>query len=274
MIGKHYLACAFISVAMVAGCSNDQSQGDVIATVGDEAITDTQFDAYLKFKNVPADNSARRDKELENYLQREALAAAIAQQEQMDEAMIEAEVREFRKQALLSRYFDTYLAEQVTEQAIKNYYNSHIDEFTEEKAHLAHILLRTNPKMSDNEKKAQLNKAHEAYSKLQSGADFAEVAEQYSEDTVSAKRGGDLGWVKQGAIDANFTAQAFKLDAGEYSEPMATTFGYHIVKQLEAPKKINEPYENVKGKIRHILRQAAKEAEYERLQALVKVETK
>ena len=54
MIGKHYLACAFISVAMVAGCSNDQSQGDVIATVGDEAITDTQFDAYLKFKNVPA----------------------------------------------------------------------------------------------------------------------------------------------------------------------------------------------------------------------------
>ena len=89
MIGKHYLACAFISVAMVAGCSNDQSQGDVIATVGDEAITETQFDAYLKFKNVPADNSARRDKELENYLQREALAAAIAQQEQMDEALIE-----------------------------------------------------------------------------------------------------------------------------------------------------------------------------------------
>lgn len=274
MIGKNYLASAVVFVAVIAGCSNEKSQDNVLATIGNEAITQSQFDAYLKFKNVPAGDEARHKKELENYLQREALAAAIAQQGQMDEAQIEAEVREFRKQALLSRYFDKYLADQVTEQAIKNYYNAHIEEFTEEKAHLAHVLLRTNPKMSENEKKAQLNKAHEAYSKLQSGTEFAAVAEQYSEDTVSSKRGGDLGWVKQGAIDANLTAQAFKLQPGEYSEPVATAFGYHIVMQVEAPKKINEPFETVKGKIRHILRQSAKEAEYSRLQELVAVKVK
>lgn len=274
MIGKYIFASMIVATVVISGCSKEQPQGEVLAKVGNETITESQFTAFLKHKNIPADNKERRDKELDNYIQREALAAAILQQGNIDQALIDAEVREFRKQAIISRYFDKYLAEQVTEQAIKNYYSSHIDEFSEQKAHIAHILLRTHPKMSENEKTAKLNKAQEAYSKLRSGADFAEVAAQYSEDKVSAKRGGDLGWVKQGAIDANLTAQAFALKPGEYSQPLATTFGYHIVKLIEAPKSISEPYEKAKGKIRHKLRQSAKEAEYKRLQGLVEVEIK
>lgn len=264
------LPCLALAALLIAGCS-DGSKDQVIATVGNQEITNSQFDAYLSFKNIPLTDQVRREKELTNYIEREALAQAITLQESVNSKEIEAEVREFKKQALLSRYFDAYLADQVQEAAIKNYYNSHIADYTQEKVHVAHILLRTHPKMSENEKAARLNKAHEAYNKLQKNAEFSAVAEQYSEDQLSAKKAGDLGWLKRGAIDANFSAKAFDLKPGEFSEPFATVYGYHIVKQLEEPKKIHQPYEKVKGKIRHILRQKAKDAEFQRLKSLVAV---
>jgi len=73
----------------------------------------------------------------------------------------------------------------------------------------------------------------EAKQKLDAGGDFAALAKEYSEDTGSQNQGGELGWFGKGRMVAEFEAAAFKLQAGQVSEPVKTQFGYHLIKVEE-----------------------------------------
>jgi peptidyl-prolyl cis-trans isomerase C len=188
--------------------------------------------------------------------------------------MADVEVAEFRKQMLISRYFENYLNDKVSDEAIQNYYNTHPQEFQIEQAKVAHVLIRTHDKMSDEERRARLTLAQEAYAKSKTDIPFEEIVVQYSEDTISAKQGGVIGWVKRGAIDKVFSERVFSMAPNEISEPFATPFGYHIVKLIEAPQTIKTPFEKVKGDIRYRLRQEAKQSEMERILASVRIEKK
>ncbi|MFD1029861.1 peptidylprolyl isomerase [Metaplanococcus flavidus] len=64
---------------------------------------------------------------------------------------------------------------------------------------------------------------------LDNGADFAEMAQEYSTDG-SASEGGDLGWFGLGAMVPEFEEAAFNLEADEISEPVQSQFGFHIIK--------------------------------------------
>lgn len=61
------------------------------------------------------------------------------------------------------------------------------------------------------------------------GADFAQMAKQYSEDG-SAPNGGDLGWFNQGQMVPAFDSTVFAMKKGTVSEPIRTQFGWHIIK--------------------------------------------
>lgn len=65
------------------------------------------------------------------------------------------------------------------------------------------------------------------------GEDFADLALRYSEDPGSGVEGGDLGWAGRGRYVPEFDEVAFSLEVGEISEPVKTTFGYHIIEVLE-----------------------------------------
>lgn len=261
MLSKSKLIVFFATILVVTSCSDDQK----LAKVGDKNITAAEFEAYLKFKRLPANDEKRRDSYLKQYLEREALAAAIEESSLLDQKQIEAELNEFRKEMLISRYFEKYLNDQVTDESVQNYYTGHAQEYEEKKVHVAHILIRTKPNMSEEERKAKHTTAQEAYSKIMSGADFTEVAKNYSEDKISGKKGGDLGWLKEGAVDAAFSEKAFSLEKGAVSEPFETPFGFHIVKLIDGPQVIKKPFDAVKGDIRYQLRNKAKDAELKRL---------
>jgi peptidyl-prolyl cis-trans isomerase C len=208
---------------------------------------------------------------LDEYLRREALTQAIEGTDVLEQAAIEAELRELRKEMLISRYFDRFLRTAVTDDAIQNYYNEHAADYEDHEVHAAHILVRTNRRMSEEERQAASTRAQEAYAQLQTGRDFAEVAAQYSDDAVSSSRGGDLGWVRENAIDPRFSERAFATEAGAYTEPFETPFGWHIVKVLEAPATRHRPLSTVEGDIRYQLRAEAREAEIQRLLGTVEI---
>lgn len=264
-----------LATAVASGCSK---QDEALAEINGEPVTRAEFDAYLAFKRLPAEDEERRARLLEQYIERTALAeaveAAIDESEGMDRALLEAELAEFRKEMLISRYFDRFLADKVSDDAVANYYNTHADEFEKRQVKVAHILLRTNRNMSEAERQAKLTAAQEAHSKLRAGAEFAEVAADYSEDRISAKKGGDLGWLQEGAIDPKFSETVFGMEAGVISGPIETPFGFHIVKLLEGPVVARQPLDAVKGDIRYRLRNEAREAELQRLLGEVEVETK
>ena len=264
---KYFLAVMCILCLFACGQKNDN-----LAVIDGKAVTENQFESFLKFKRINTTDEVSKAKVLDQYIEREALAAAVEKKNLLDTDMMAAELNEFRKEMLISRYFETFLKDKVTDQAVRNYYDTHAGDYEIRKVHTAHILVRTNSKMSETERKVKLTTAQEAYSKINTGRDFAEIANDYSEDKVSAKKGGDLGWLKEGSIDARFSKTIFELEEGAVSEPFETPFGFHVVKILEAPRTIKRPFEEVAGDIRHQLRNGARQAELEQLTALVKVQ--
>jgi peptidyl-prolyl cis-trans isomerase C len=257
-------------VSGVWGCGDNEKSAE-LANVDGKSITQSQFDAYLKFKRLPTEDERRRERLLDQYLAREALAGVIEKKNLLDSAFVQAELNEFRKEMLISRYFETYLNDTVTDQAVENYYNTHANNYEHKKLHVAHILVRTNNKMDEIERKARLTTIQEAYSKIRAGEDFASVAQAVSEDKISAKKGGDLGWLKEGSIDPRFSKEMLALKPGEVSQPFETSFGFHILKVIEGPQAVRQPFQAVAGDIRYQLRAEAKQAEMERLTSMAVV---
>jgi len=109
-----------------------------------------------------------------------------------------------------------------------------------------HILLRVAPDAQPAERDSVLAVARELRARAAAGADFAKLAQEYSEDPGSAKQGGDLGFFGRGQMVAQFDAAAFALDVGQISDVVETPFGYHIIKveerQLADFEQIKEPF--------------------------------
>ena len=71
--------------------------------------------------------------------------------------------------------------------------------------------------------------ANDIEAKLKAGAKFEDLAKQYSQDTGSASKGGDLGWFGTGVMDSDFEKAAFALKLNQISAPVKTQYGYHII---------------------------------------------
>ena len=100
--------------------------------------------------------------------------------------------------------------------------------------HARHILIRTNEVVSDEDAKRRLSQLR---LRLVGGDDFGTLARAHSDDTGSALKGGDLGWISPGDTVPDFEEQMNKLAPNEISEPFQTPFGWHLVQVLERRKQ-------------------------------------
>jgi peptidyl-prolyl cis-trans isomerase D len=108
-----------------------------------------------------------------------------------------------------------------------------------------HILIASN----DDEAAAE-QKAQEILAKLESGEDFSELAKANSDDPVSGKKGGDLGWFGRGAMVKPFEDAVFGMSKpGERSGLVKTNYGYHIIELSEIKGADAPPLDEVKDKI-------------------------
>ncbi|MBE0507058.1 MAG: SurA N-terminal domain-containing protein [Marinospirillum sp.] len=102
----------------------------------------------------------------------------------------------------------------------------------------AHILLTFN---NAAEKQAATRRLQEAREAIQAGTDFAELAQELSEDVATARRGGELGPVQPGSLDSQFEAALFGLEQpGDVSEVVESEFGLHLI-QLVAKEEASIP---------------------------------
>lgn len=93
-----------------------------------------------------------------------------------------------------------------------------------------HILIKTNEIVSDSEAENRLLQLKE---RIEAGQSFAELAAARSEDTASAKDGGDLGWLSPGQTVPEFEEVIQTLPIGQLSQPFKTRYGWHLVKVEE-----------------------------------------
>jgi len=98
---------------------------------------------------------------------------------------------------------------------------------------VAHIM-KMFPQNATPEIKSSLKSQIDSiYIELKNGANFAELARTKSDDKRSAQQGGEMPWFTSGRMIPEFANPAFALkDTGDYTEPVETAFGYHIIKKL------------------------------------------
>ena len=107
----------------------------------------------------------------------------------------------------------------ITDEEINTYFEENKDSFAqEEQVEASHILV---------DSKAE---AKNIAKKLEAGEKFADLAKEYSTDTASAEKGGELGFFSKGEMAEEFEEVAFSLEKGKSSDLVKTSYGYHIIK--------------------------------------------
>jgi peptidylprolyl isomerase/peptidyl-prolyl cis-trans isomerase D len=91
-----------------------------------------------------------------------------------------------------------------------------------------HILIRAPERDTDARAEAR-QRILDIQERIEEGADFAAMARQFSDDTGSGQRGGDLGWFGPGRMVESFEEAAFGAEPGEIVGPVETRFGYHLI---------------------------------------------
>jgi len=133
----------------------------------------------------------------------------------------------------------------VSDAEIQKYYDGHPQNFEEpEMVHVRHILFltidpQTHEPLADDVVAQKQKEASQVLAKARAGADFAKLAEQYSEDPTTKDNGGDLPPFARATADpyhamaSEFEAAAFSLTNGQISDLVKTVYGYHIIQLVD-----------------------------------------
>ena len=162
-------------------------------------------------ESAVADEVEVTDEDVESFYQ--ANSSAFQQPEQVDAAYITLS---------LGALADTI---EISDEELQTYYEQRASELAREERRAAHILIEDGENADETMAKIQ--------QELADGASFADLAQEYSVDTVSAREGGDLGFAGRGVYDQAFEQALFALEEGEVSEPVETSFGVHLIKLQE-----------------------------------------
>lgn len=136
----------------------------------------------------------------------------------------------------------------ITQTDIEANYNEHKENYREdEKRKIHYVLFELIPSSSDTTE--VLNFAKTLLDSINQGIDLAYLAETYSDDPGSAKKGGDLGYFERGVMVKSFEEIAFSANVGDVVGPIISQHGVHIIKVED--KKVEDDKEQVRA--RHIL---------------------
>jgi len=158
---------------------------------------------------------------------------------------------------LVQRFLDAKLDKesQVTDEEILEAYQQ------DKTASVQHILLQTVGK-SDSEKVEIRKRMEDILAKAKNGADFGQLAKEYSEDPGSAQKGGLIENFAKGQMVQPFEEASFGFPVGQISDVVETRYGYHIIKVVDR-KKESLPLEEVRQDIEKQLSQRKKTEAYD-----------
>lgn len=228
------------AAVLFVGC--DSAPEDVVAKVGKFNITAEELDenvAMLKGRWKSATEAyegkmATLDQMVERKLMLlEAYDRGLDKDTSVVKSLEEGETR--RK---LIGLWEKEIVEktQVTDAELKERYDKMASEYN-----AAHILV------SDSTLAVDLK------SRIDQGADFGELAKEFSDDPGSGAKGGDLGWFSSGRMVKEFEDGVMALENGQVSDPIKTRFGWHIIKRLGTRERADRrPFEEEKEMLKQM----------------------
>ncbi|GJD93797.1 peptidylprolyl isomerase [Methylobacterium iners] len=167
----------------------------------------------------------------------------------------------FKDKLLLDEYLEREAKKAATPEAAKALYDQTVTAMKpEEEVHARHILV---------EDEAEAKKIA---ARIKGGEDFAKVAAEVSKDPGSKTEGGDLGWFTKERMVAPFAEAAFKLNAGQVSDPIKTQFGWHVIRVEEKRTKPVPTFAEMKDQVDQYLTRKAQQDLILKLREGAKVE--
>lgn len=240
---KKFIMVGMMLVLLFASCSKDKNApgassgskkgGDVVATMGDQKIYESDIAAILS--QLPEQAKARYEtpegkREFVSSLAEIKVMAAEAVKKGLDKDPDMKFKLEFMHDQMLAKGLAEAAVKEikVTDEEISKNYNDNKDKFSVgPRVKLSHILVPT-----EAEAKAIL-------ADLKKGGDFAALAKEKSK-CPSSQQGGDLGWVTKGSMVPEFEKAGFALKKGELSGIVKTQYGFHIIRceDIEPQKQL------------------------------------
>jgi peptidyl-prolyl cis-trans isomerase C len=252
------------SLTLAFGCAKEPSPDDkVLAKISNSVITLKEFNARIA--KLPPYYREMVEKDRKRYLEEmiaeklfyeDALRRGLNNDKEVAEIVMEA-----KRKIVIAKLIKNDVEDKVEvgEDELKAFYEANKEKLkTPEMWRASQILVPTE------------EEAKEILQKLNSGANFEEIARAQSKD-ATASRGGDIGYFRVGQLVPDFEKAALSLNVGQLSDVVHTKFGYHIIKLTDKKAQDMQAYEKAKPLIENELRKKKKaELFYELVMALKK----
>ena len=246
------MALPIVLSVMLVGCSNNESE--MIASVEGEEITEAELNESLTSQyGEEVLNTLIADKIIE--LEAEKLEMSVTDEEIAaeyedytaqyggEEAFLEVissynmDVEDIKKDIklylLTLKVMEDYVG--MTDEDVKTYFEENKATYGQAaQVEASHILVEDEAT------------AKEVIEKINAGGDFAELAKEYSTDTTTKEDGGSLGTFGKGEMEEAFENAAFALEIGAISEPVETSYGFHVIKVTDKTEEKEAVFEEVK----------------------------
>jgi len=144
---------------------------------------------------------------------------------------------------------------QPTEEDLKKAYEEEAARYViPEKRRASHILVSLPAQPGEEQSKEALAKIQDIAKQARAGSDFGGLAKKHSADSATAAQGGDLGEVRRGVLPKELEDTVYALKSGEVSQPVRSTYGYHLVKLTAHTPEKRKSFAEVRKELVEVVR--------------------
>ena len=232
-----------LTIGFIFNCNNSNNEtkeapSDILALVGSESITKDDLRDELnklsyKQRSIYSSSPEKLNKFLDTHINEKVLYNEALKRGFENRGDIQEEIDRYKKQLITKTFGKEILAElELNNDDITLYYDQNKKEF--ERIQISKIFIKTNPE-NDISSESALQKAELVSSKANAGESFEELALEYSDDPISKKKGGKVGYINRGKFPQQIDNEIFELKEGEITKPFEVQGGYLIIKANQEP---------------------------------------
>lgn len=253
-----YVTLVFLAAASLAGCEREAANENV-AEAPEE---DRAYDIYLKNKEKSGDLPSRDERLAQRRNEKERLASAILAEGVIDKEEIERAVEQYRSELVINRYFGKILTQQVSDEAVRKYFDEHPEEFVRRKA----ILVQATVPFDSNDGISK-EQAFDIAMKIHRDIQNPEyTSEMIRDENPQVGLSGGID-VPLNSLDELIQNELLGLGNGEVTSPLLRGNEYVVLKLTSAISVEEIPFEQASEAIRFKLNNEIKLKEMQRLLA-------
>ncbi len=199
---------------------------DVVAVVGTKNITLKELNDKYEEVLKQTLNPPTKEVFLEDLIRYEMGVQEATKKNLQDDPIVKERMRQEIYKGLIEKDLGKSIADiKVTEKEMQAYYQKNPEVRT------SHILIEFRPDATDEQRKAAKDRANEIFEEVKkSKRPFEELVGLYTDDVLSKRTGGDVGWQSRMTLMPSYYNAALAMKVGEVRGLIETQYGYHIVK--------------------------------------------